>query len=46
MLTQSGYALGLIFLVPLGDLVDRCSLVISQGVLLVFALVGIAMTRA
>lgn len=29
-LTQAGYALGLVFIVPLGDLVDRRKLVIAQ----------------
>ncbi|MFL6614820.1 MAG: MFS transporter [Pantoea agglomerans] len=37
--TQSGYALGLIFLVPLGDCVNRKKLVISQLLLSVLALI-------
>lgn len=37
-LTQIGYALGLIFVVPLGDLVDRRRLVVAQTLLSVGAL--------
>lgn len=37
--TQSGYALGLIFLVPLGDCVNRKKLVITQLLLSVLALI-------
>lgn len=44
-LTQVGYALGLIFIVPLGDLVDRRRLIIGQGVLSVVALIAVAMAR-
>ncbi|MCH9404606.1 MFS transporter [Pantoea agglomerans] len=39
MATQSGYALGLIFLVPLGDCVNRKKLVITQLLLSVLALI-------
>jgi len=44
--TQIGYALGLIFIVPLGDLMDRRRLVVSQAVLSAVALtvVGLAPT--
>ncbi|MBI5131062.1 MAG: MFS transporter [Rhodopseudomonas palustris] len=45
MLTQVGYGLGLIFIVPLGDLIDRRTLIIVQGVLSTIALVAIAMAR-
>ncbi|MBO0144530.1 MFS transporter [Agrobacterium sp. Ap1] len=38
-LTQVGYALGLIFFVPLGDLIDRRRLILGQGVLSVIALI-------
>lgn len=44
-LTQVGYGLGLIFIVPLGDLLDRRRLVVGQGVLSVVALVAVAMAR-
>lgn len=40
--TQIGYALGLIFIVPLGDLVDRRRLIVAQGILSALALVGVA----
>ncbi|GJD38091.1 MULTISPECIES: MFS transporter [Methylobacterium] len=41
-LTQVGYGLGLIFIVPLGDLVDRRRLILCQGLLSVLALVAVA----
>lgn len=41
-LTQIGYGLGLIFIVPLGDLVDRRHLIVGMGVLSALALVGVA----
>jgi predicted MFS family arabinose efflux permease len=44
-LTQVGYALGLIFIVPLGDLIDRRRLVIGQGLLSIVALVAVATAR-
>lgn len=44
-LTQLGYGLGLIFIVPLGDLVDRRRLVVGQGLLSVVALVAVATAR-
>ncbi|MCD7109555.1 MFS transporter [Rhizobium sp. DKSPLA3] len=44
-LTQIGYALGLIFLVPLGDLIDRRRLILAQGMLSVAALVALATAR-
>jgi predicted MFS family arabinose efflux permease len=48
MLTQLGYALGLIFIVPLGDLVDRRRLIVAQTLLSVAALgvVAVAGTAA
>ncbi len=45
-LTQLGYALGLIFLVPLGDLIDRRRLILGQGSLSVIALVAVASARS
>ncbi|WP_414637281.1 MFS transporter [Azospirillum sp.] len=41
-LTQVGYALGLIFIVPLGDILDRRRLVIGQGLLSIVALIAVA----
>lgn len=46
MLTQIGYGLGLIFIVPLGDLIDRRKLIIVQGLLLTIALVVVATAGA
>jgi predicted MFS family arabinose efflux permease len=40
-LTQIGYGLGLFFLVPLGDMLDRRRLVVAQLVLLVAALTAV-----
>jgi predicted MFS family arabinose efflux permease len=42
MLTQVGYGLGLIFIVPIGDLYDRRKLIVVQGLLLTTALVMVA----
>lgn len=44
-LTQVGYGLGLILIVPLGDLIDRRRLVICQALLSVAALVAVATAR-
>ncbi|QCO06065.1 MFS transporter [Azospirillum argentinense] len=44
-LTQVGYALGLIFIVPLGDLLDRRRLVIGQGLLSIIALIAVATAK-
>lgn len=44
-LTQLGYGVGLIVLVPLGDLVDRRRLVVGQGVLSAVALAAVATAR-
>lgn len=41
-LTQIGYALGLIFIVPFGDILDRHKLVVSQGLLSAIALTVVA----
>jgi predicted MFS family arabinose efflux permease len=45
-LTQLGYALGLIFIVPLGDLVDRRRLVIWQATISGLALMVVATARS
>lgn len=42
--TQLGYGLGLILLVPLGDLVDRRKLIVFQSLLTVVALVCVAVS--
>lgn len=44
-LTQVGYGLGLIFIVPLGDLIDRRRLILGQGLLSVIALVAVATAK-
>lgn len=44
-LTQVGYGLGLIFIVPLGDLIPPYRLILAQGVLSVMALVAVATAR-
>lgn len=44
-LTQVGYALGLIFIVPLGDILDHRRLVIDQGHLSIAALVAVASAK-
>jgi predicted MFS family arabinose efflux permease len=45
-LTQLGYALGLIFIVPLGDLVDRRRLIICQATISGLALMVVATARS
>ncbi len=45
-LTQVGYALGLIFIVPLGDLIDRHRLIVTQGLLAAIALATVATAKA
>lgn len=44
-LTQVGYGLGLVFIVPLGDLVDRRRLIIGQSLFSALALIAIATAR-
>ena len=39
--TQVGYALGLLFIVPLGDLLDRKGLILTQMLLSAIALAGV-----
>jgi predicted MFS family arabinose efflux permease len=42
-ITQIGYGLGLLLVVPLGDLIDRRRLVVGQSLLSVVALLGVAL---
>ena len=42
--TQAGYALGLLFLVPLGDLLDRRRLIVGQLLFSVLALIVVALS--
>ncbi|WP_372930861.1 MFS transporter [Shewanella putrefaciens] len=44
-LTQIGYACGLLFIVPLGDILDRRKLIVAQGLLSAIALTVVATTR-
>lgn len=43
-LTQIGYGLGVLFIVPLGDLVENRKLILTQLTLIVFALLGLALS--
>ena len=42
MITQVGYALGLLFIVPLGDLYQRKKIILINFTLLIFSLIAIA----
>lgn len=44
--TQAGYALGLVFIVPLGDVFDRKRLILTQLLLCALALVLVAVAQA
>jgi predicted MFS family arabinose efflux permease len=46
MVTQAGYGLGLIFILPISDLVNRRKLIIAQALLLATALVMVATAEA
>lgn len=42
MLTQAGYGLGLMLIVPLGDIIDRRKLILGQGALAALALLSVS----
>jgi predicted MFS family arabinose efflux permease len=46
MLTQIGYALGLLIIVPLGDLLRRKRLIVIDFVFIILSLLGIAMSKS
>lgn len=46
MITQVGYALGLLFIVPLGDLYRRKRIILINFILLVFALLAMAVAES
>lgn len=41
MITQVGYAIGLLFIVPLGDLYRRKKIILTNFTLLIFSLIAI-----
>lgn len=43
MVTQIGYAIGLLFIVPLGDLYQRKKIILTNFILLIFSLLTIAL---
>ncbi|MFE7088057.1 MFS transporter [Sphingobacterium spiritivorum] len=46
MLTQIGYACGLLFIVPLGDMVRRRNLILIDFIFIIASLIGMAMTKS
>lgn len=45
MVTQIGYAIGLLFIVPLGDLYQRKKIILTHFILLIFSLLTIALAQ-
>lgn len=45
MVTQIGYAIGLLFIVPLGDLCQRKKIILTNFILLIFSLLTIALAQ-